>query len=120
MIDFNPRDVHRWPADTQEWGSVSLGSLDVGLRAMSCSPSNLTGNAGCMAAILSSNMDISLWHAAKDTIKGEWAKLCEVTPFIAELACQEPHSRTEQTDRSQITSLLWSNHADFDITSLLV
>ncbi|KAJ7663818.1 transcription factor IIIC subunit delta N-term-domain-containing protein [Mycena polygramma] len=116
MIDFNPRDVHRWPADTQEWGSVSLGSLDVGLRAMSCSPSNLTGNGGCVAAILSSNMDLSLWHAAKNTIKGEWAKLCEVTPFIAELACQEPHSKTEQTLRSQITSLLWSSHADFDIT----
>ncbi|KAJ7881179.1 transcription factor IIIC subunit delta N-term-domain-containing protein [Mycena leptocephala] len=116
MIDFNPRHAHNWPASTQEWGAVSLGSLDVGLRAMTCSPSNLTGNGGCVAAILSSNMDLSLWHAAKNTIKGEWAKLCELTPFIAELASRESHSKAEQTLRSQITSLLWSSHADFDIT----
>ncbi|KAJ7851583.1 hypothetical protein B0H13DRAFT_45131 [Mycena leptocephala] len=60
-------------------------------------------------------MDLSLWHAAKNTIKGEWAKLCELTPFIAELASRESHSKAEQTLRSQITSLLWSSHADFDI-----
>ncbi|KAJ7308537.1 transcription factor IIIC subunit delta N-term-domain-containing protein [Mycena albidolilacea] len=116
MIDFNPRDFHNWPAASQEWGALALGSMDVGLRAMSCSPSNLTGNGGCVAAILSSNMDLSLWHAAKNTIKGEWAKLCEVTPFIADLASREPHSNAEQTIKSQTTSLLWSSHADFDVT----
>ncbi|KAJ6580956.1 putative zinc-finger of transcription factor IIIC complex-domain-containing protein [Mycena capillaripes] len=116
MIDFNPRDVHYWPADSKEWGSIALGSLDVGLRAMSCSPSNLTGNRGCVAAILSSNMDLTLWRAAKNTIKGEWAKICQATPFITELASWEPHSKAEQTLRSQITSLLWSSHADFDLT----
>ncbi|KAJ7780218.1 transcription factor IIIC subunit delta N-term-domain-containing protein [Mycena maculata] len=118
MIDFNPRDVHNWPAGSQDWAGLSLGSLDVGLRAMSCSPSNLTGNGGhvCIAAILSSNMDLSLWHTPKNTIKGEWVKLCDVTPFIAELASREPHCAAEQTLRSQITGLLWSTQAEFDIT----
>ncbi|KAJ7851587.1 hypothetical protein B0H13DRAFT_2085377, partial [Mycena leptocephala] len=131
IIDFNPRDgtgtaitslrvlrvdLRRFGNPVRsEWGAVSLGSLDVGLRAITCSPSNLTGNGGCVAAILGSNMDLSLWHAAKNTIKGEWAKLCELTPFIAELASRESHSKAEQTLRSQITSLLWSSHADFDI-----
>ncbi|KAF8166560.1 transcription factor IIIC subunit delta N-term-domain-containing protein [Mycena galopus ATCC 62051] len=116
MIDFHARGVHNWPAGSQEWGTLALGSMDIGLRAMTCSPSNLTGNGGCIAAILSSNMDLSLWHAAKNSMKGEWAKLCDATPFIAELAAQEPYSTTEQTLRSQITSLLWSSHADFDLT----
>ncbi|KAJ7132371.1 transcription factor IIIC subunit delta N-term-domain-containing protein [Mycena epipterygia] len=116
MIDFNPRDVHSWPAGSQEWGAVSLGSMDVGLRAISCSPSNLTGNGGCVAAILSSNMDLSLWHTAKNTMKGEWVKLYEATPFIAELTPSEGYTETEQTIRAQITSLLWSSHADFDVT----
>lgn len=65
-------------------------------------------------------MDLSLWHSTKNTFKGEWAKvryveafhaaaidlvqLCDVTPFIAELASREPHSKAEQTLRSQITS----------------
>ncbi|KAJ7483210.1 transcription factor IIIC subunit delta N-term-domain-containing protein [Mycena latifolia] len=116
MIDFNPRDVHSWPAGTQEWGAISLGSMDVGLRAISCSPSNLTGNGGCVAAILSSNMDFSFWHTPKNTIRGEWVKLYEATPFIAELTSQEPYSKAEQTIRSQITSLSWSSHADFDVS----
>ncbi|KAJ7777231.1 putative zinc-finger of transcription factor IIIC complex-domain-containing protein [Mycena metata] len=90
--------------------------MDIGLRAISCSPSNLTGNGGCIAALLSSNMDLSLWHAAKNTIKGEWAKLCEATPLIIELISRGPHSKVEQTLRSQITCLLWSTHADFAIT----
>ncbi|KAJ6568281.1 transcription factor IIIC subunit delta N-term-domain-containing protein [Mycena vulgaris] len=116
MIDFNPREVHSWPAGSQEWGAVSLGSMDVGLRTISCSPSNLTGNGGCVAAILSSNMDLSLWHTPKNMISGEWIKLCDVTPFIAELTSLDPHSKDEQTIRSQITSMSWSSHADFGIS----
>lgn len=116
MIDFNPREVHNWPAGSQEWGAISLGSMDVGLRAISCSPSDLTGNGGCVAALLSSNMDLSLWHTPRNTISGEWVKLCDVTPYITELISQEPHSKTEQTIRSQITSLSWSSHADFAVS----
>ncbi|KAJ6467050.1 hypothetical protein DFH09DRAFT_69184 [Mycena vulgaris] len=97
MIDFNPREVHNWPAGSQEWGAVSLGSMDVGLRIISCFPSNLTGNGG-------SEMDLSLWHTPKNRFSGEWVKLCDVTPFIAELTSQDPHSTAEQTIWSQITT----------------
>ncbi|KAJ6485661.1 hypothetical protein C8R45DRAFT_930763 [Mycena sanguinolenta] len=101
---------------------------------MSCSPSNRTRNGGYVVVILSSNMDLSLWRAAKNSTKEEWAKFFEVTPFIAELASLEsPLSTAEQTIRSQITSeafvspltsliliyvigVLWSSHADFDMT----
>ncbi|KAK7031634.1 transcription factor IIIC subunit delta N-term-domain-containing protein [Favolaschia claudopus] len=116
MIDFNLRDVCYWPAGSQDWGALSLGSMDVGLRAISCSPGNLTENGGCVVAILTSNMDVSLWHAVKDRIKGEWLKICEVTPLIMEFVSRESHSKTEQTLRSQVTSLLWSSHADFGAT----
>ncbi|KAJ6485623.1 transcription factor IIIC subunit delta N-term-domain-containing protein [Mycena sanguinolenta] len=117
MIDFNPRDCQSWPALSQEWAALSVGSMDIGLRALSCSPSNLTGNGGCVVAILSSNMDLSLWRAAKNSTKGEWAKFFEVTPFIAELvSLKSPLSTAEQTIRSQITSVLWSSHANFDMT----
>ncbi|KAJ7173510.1 hypothetical protein C8R46DRAFT_1083033 [Mycena filopes] len=102
MIDFNPREVHNWPAGSQ---GCSVGFVwapwTVGLRAISCSPSNLTGNGG----------------AAKNTIKGEWAKICEATPLIAELiSTLGPYSKTEQMLRSQISSLLWSSHADFALS----
>ncbi|KAJ7653018.1 hypothetical protein B0H17DRAFT_1101093 [Mycena rosella] len=115
-----PGDVHHshvyiWPAGSQDYRAVSLGSMDIGLRAILCCPSDLTGNGGCVAAILSSNMDLSLWHTPKNMMSGEWVKLCDITPF------------TEQSLRSQIISMAWSSHADFVIspaprlnTSLLV
>ncbi|KAJ7703993.1 hypothetical protein B0H17DRAFT_921561, partial [Mycena rosella] len=79
MIDFNPREVHNWPAGSQDYGAVSLGSMDVGLSAISCSPSDLTGNGGCVAAILSLNMDLSLWHTPKNMMSGEWVKMREMS-----------------------------------------
>ncbi|KAJ7095472.1 transcription factor IIIC subunit delta N-term-domain-containing protein [Mycena crocata] len=116
MIDFNPRDVYNWSIGSQEWGTVALGSLDVGLRAIACSPSNMTAKGGCVAAILSSSMDLSLWHTTKSPIRGEWVKLYEVTPFILELTSANAHSKAEQTVRSQVTTVSWSSHADFGVT----
>ncbi|KAF7371057.1 hypothetical protein MSAN_00740000 [Mycena sanguinolenta] len=59
-------------------------------------------------------MDLSLWRAAK---KFHERRMGQVTPFIAELASRESAlSTAERTIRSQITSVLWSSHADFDIT----
>ncbi|KAJ6616962.1 transcription factor IIIC subunit delta N-term-domain-containing protein [Mycena sp. CBHHK59/15] len=113
MIDFNPRDIHNWPADSQEWSAVSLGSMDVGLRAISCSPSNLTETGGCIAAVLTTNMDLSLWRTAKNGIKGEWVKLCEATPQIVAAACASHTTAAQQTLRAQMTCILWSGQADF-------
>ncbi|KAJ7065359.1 transcription factor IIIC subunit delta N-term-domain-containing protein [Mycena amicta] len=114
MIDFNPRDAHSWCLASQAWGGLSLGSLDVGLRAVACSPSNLTANASCVAAILSSNMDLSLWHSVQNTVTGEWVKICDVPPLITEAAAPDTRSADAKTLRSQTTCLLWSTQADFD------
>ncbi|KAJ7623747.1 transcription factor IIIC subunit delta N-term-domain-containing protein [Roridomyces roridus] len=118
MIDYNARNGHKWFDCSQEWSALALGSLDVGLRTLSCSPSNLTPDGGCVVAILSSNMDLTLWHTTKNSIKGEWIKLCDVTPSIVELVSKESeYSSVEQTLRSQITSLLWTSPAEFNIKS---
>ncbi|KAJ7277454.1 hypothetical protein C8J57DRAFT_1309308 [Mycena rebaudengoi] len=75
MIDFDKQDIHSWPTGSQEWAAVSLGSVDIGLGTISCSPSNLTENGGCIAAVLTSNMDLSFWCPTKNLIKGEWVKM---------------------------------------------
>ncbi|KAJ7279605.1 hypothetical protein C8J57DRAFT_1303790 [Mycena rebaudengoi] len=61
--------THKWPTGSQEWAVVSLSSIDIGLRAISCSPSNLTENGGCIAAVLIHNMDLSFWCPTKNSIK---------------------------------------------------
>ncbi|KAJ7233033.1 transcription factor IIIC subunit delta N-term-domain-containing protein [Mycena rebaudengoi] len=114
MIDFDKQDIHNWPTDSQEWAAVSLGSMDIGLRAISCSPSNLTENGGCIVAVLTSNMDLSFWCPTKNSIKGEWIKICVATPFITDLISQESLSKAAHTLRAQITSICWSSQADFD------
>nr|GAT56547.1 predicted protein [Mycena chlorophos] len=100
---------------TEAFGALSLGSLDVGLRAVVCSPSGLSANASCIAAILSANMDLSLWHSVKNTITGEWVKMCDVPPLIAEVEAPPSRSEDEKILRSQMTCLSWSPHADFDV-----
>ncbi|KAJ7279612.1 hypothetical protein C8J57DRAFT_1502255 [Mycena rebaudengoi] len=101
MIDFDKQDIHNWPTDSQ---AVSLGSMDIGLRAISCSPSNLTENGGCIVAVLTSNMDLSFWCPTKNSIKGEWIKICVATPSITDLISQESLSKAAHTLRAQITS----------------
>lgn len=77
-----------------EWGAVALGSLDLSLRSVSVSPSNLTADAGfvhfkaffnqllsdcicssCVLAIVTSNLELSLWSAVKNHLKGQWAEV---------------------------------------------
>ncbi|KAF7289099.1 hypothetical protein HMN09_01358100 [Mycena chlorophos] len=115
IIDCDPRKAFSWCLASKAFGALSLGSLDVGLRAVVCSPSGLSANASCIAAILSANMDLSLWHSVKNTITGEWVKMCDVPPLIAEVEAPPSRSEDEKILRSQMTCLSWSPHADFDV-----
>ncbi|KAF7309454.1 hypothetical protein MIND_00316200 [Mycena indigotica] len=119
MIDSNLRHAFSWCLASQAWGAQSLGSLDVGLRSITLSPSGLSANASqvllCVAAILSSNMDISLWHGMQNTITGEWVKICDIPSLITEALAPASRSMDEKVLRSQTTCLLWSAQADFDV-----
>ncbi|KAG6844757.1 hypothetical protein H0H87_003980 [Tephrocybe sp. NHM501043] len=51
-------------------------------------------------------MDLTLWTAVKNCLKGEWIKVCEITPFLLDLFAGDA-SLTVQTTRAlnaQITS----------------
>ncbi|KAG5352638.1 hypothetical protein C0989_001363 [Termitomyces sp. Mn162] len=83
--------------DHEAWGAVSLGSIDVALWDVTFSPSGLSPDSGCILAGLTSNMDLTLWTASKNCLKGEWIK-------------------TVQALNSQTTSMTWSRQADFGLT----
>lgn len=76
-----------------EYGAVVLGSLDFSVKSASCSPSNITKDGRyvitvnivcvfiscvtlrCILATLNSNMEVALWSASKNHLKGEWHKV---------------------------------------------
>ncbi|KAF8066594.1 transcription factor IIIC subunit delta N-term-domain-containing protein [Lyophyllum atratum] len=117
IIPFDKSDVHRWPEYSQAWGAASLGSIDVALWDVTFSPSGLSIDSGCVLAALTSNMDLTLWTAAKNCLKGEWIKVYEVTPFLLETFSGDssPAGQTVQALKSQITSIIWSPQADFGV-----
>ncbi|THU78751.1 hypothetical protein K435DRAFT_973415 [Dendrothele bispora CBS 962.96] len=116
MIQFDKTEVCRWPDYSQEFGAGSLGSIDITVWSMVFSPSNVTPDAGCVMATLSTNMDLTLWTAGKNALKGEWIKNFDVTPFLIEnFIKDESKTRTENTLTAQIICIAWSPQADFGL-----
>ncbi|RDB16625.1 hypothetical protein Hypma_002848 [Hypsizygus marmoreus] len=117
IIPFEKSDVLRWPEYSQAFGAASLGSIDVALWDVSFSPSSLSPDSGCILAALTCNMDLTLWTASKNCLKGEWIKIFDVTPFLLEVfsADSGSASMTAQALRAQITSISWSRQAEFGL-----
>ncbi|KAF7317703.1 hypothetical protein MKEN_00858000 [Mycena kentingensis (nom. inval.)] len=115
VIDFNPRQAYSWCLASKAFGALSLGSLDVGLRAVACSPSSMTANGSSVAAILSENMDLTLWQSVQNTPTGEWAMICDATPFLVEVSSKQTQSADAKILRTQTVGMLWSPRADFSL-----
>lgn len=119
MIEFLKVQPFNWPEQSQAWQAVSLGSLDLSLRAVTCSPSNLTQSAGCLIVSLSSNMDLTLWAATRNHLKGEWIELQSITPDIMSSWYADPvlEGASEATFalHGQTTCITWTTQADFQM-----
>ncbi|KAF8201349.1 putative zinc-finger of transcription factor IIIC complex-domain-containing protein [Mycena galopus ATCC 62051] len=114
LIQFDRAVEYLWPEQSQDWGAIVLGSVDIGLWAVTLSPSNLSAHASCIVAALSSSMDLTLWTAGRNGIKGEWIKLYDVTPFLLDHFAEG--SNTVRALKSQVISMHWSQQADFGLT----
>ncbi|PIL25172.1 hypothetical protein GSI_13061 [Ganoderma sinense ZZ0214-1] len=115
MVEFDRSLAHQWHAEY--WGAVSLGSLDPSLQAAALSPSNLTADAGCVLALLSSNLELTIWGASKNSLTGAWIKLQDVTSSLklASVA-SPPRSAFKETLRLQSTCLDWSSQPSWNLT----
>uniref|UniRef100_A0A0W0F4A6 Transcription factor IIIC 90kDa subunit N-terminal domain-containing protein n=1 Tax=Moniliophthora roreri TaxID=221103 RepID=A0A0W0F4A6_MONRR len=137
MIQFDPKapSAIKWPEYSPvnkvvglEWSAVSLGSIDPSIWTICFSPSGLGFDNGCVMALLTSNMDLSIWMATRNALKGEWIKVVDVTPILLSIYAPDPsRATTTQTLCAQIISITWSSPADFALqptpnidTSLLV
>ncbi|KAF9220011.1 hypothetical protein BS17DRAFT_854039 [Gyrodon lividus] len=116
MIETTRGQIHSWPSIYQGWGSLSLGSLDVSVRAVACSPSGLTSRGRCVLAVLNSNMEVSLWAAGKNHLKGEWSNIQDVTGYILNLpGIGQDIDEASRTLGSQVVSIAWSGQPHFGI-----
>ncbi|KAH7882278.1 transcription factor IIIC subunit delta N-term-domain-containing protein, partial [Phlebopus sp. FC_14] len=117
MIETTRGQTHTWPNLSQGWGSLSLGSLDLSIRAVACSPRGLTSRGRCVFAVLNSNMEVSLWAAAKNHLKGEWLNIQDVTAYLLNLpASIGKLDEGTRVLRTQTTSIAWSGQPDCDMS----
>ncbi|KAI0675674.1 putative zinc-finger of transcription factor IIIC complex-domain-containing protein [Trametes maxima] len=116
IAEFDRSLVHQWPTDCQDWGSVCLGSLDPSLQALALSPTNLTSNAGCLLALLNSNLELTIWGAARNFLTGEWSRLQDVTVALKEAAAKGSSSALLRTLQAQSTCIEWSLQPDWGLT----
>ncbi|KAH8110999.1 transcription factor IIIC subunit delta N-term-domain-containing protein [Phellopilus nigrolimitatus] len=125
LIELEKLTMHQWPSQTQEWGALSLGSLDISWRAVTISPSNLsrfTTGSGCLLVVMNTNLELTLWCATRNHLKEAWSKTQDITSTLQELPTPGNEHDLQQ-DRisylkalqAQVHCISWSQQADFNV-----
>ncbi|GJJ09669.1 hypothetical protein Clacol_003893 [Clathrus columnatus] len=78
LIEIDKKPHQDWASSSDDWGALSLGSLDVSWVAMAPSPTNSSKSSCCVVVALTSNLEVSLWSPSKNHISGEWQKHSEI------------------------------------------
>ncbi|VDC03351.1 unnamed protein product [Peniophora sp. CBMAI 1063] len=114
VLEQDKRNLYyHWPSDTQEWGAASFGSLDLSLRALTASPSLLASVKPYVIAVITSNMQLSLWVPLKDHLRGQWTLLKECTLILRDLAPKTAETRVHRALHAQIACCAWSTQPLF-------
>ncbi|KJA14204.1 hypothetical protein HYPSUDRAFT_195326 [Hypholoma sublateritium FD-334 SS-4] len=115
MIQHDQAVPIKWPEYSQTWSAVSLGSIDLSVISLATSPSGISPNGGCIFATLSSNMDIHLWMAGKNYLKGEWLKIFEVTPYLLHTIAPTADEKSTASSvlQAQVVSIEWTSQIDY-------
>jgi len=81
----------------------------------SCLPASYLQTQGqsCVLAIVSTNLELSLWCSIKNEPVGQWTKLQDATSFLRSLAALHRGSHQEQTLWAQVLCSSWSTQPDF-------
>ncbi|KAH9962694.1 putative zinc-finger of transcription factor IIIC complex-domain-containing protein [Russula dissimulans] len=107
------QSFHHWPSDSQDWDNLATGSLDVSIKSVVASPSFVSADAGCVLAVISTNLELSLWSSVKNQLGGQWVKLQDSISFLRSLAVIGTGSRLLRILQTQVVCSSWSRHPDF-------
>ncbi|EIW74796.1 hypothetical protein CONPUDRAFT_169750 [Coniophora puteana RWD-64-598 SS2] len=119
-VETDRATTYYWPSYSQDWSTVTLGSLDLSITALACSPTNMSSRGRCMLAVLNSNCEVSIWEAGRHHLKGEWVKVLDVTSFLLDGLANNGEDHITMALRAQATSLAWSSQPDFGIVPVPV
>ncbi|KAF9479133.1 hypothetical protein BDN70DRAFT_709576 [Pholiota conissans] len=117
MIQHDQTVPMKWPDYSQSWSATSLGSLDPAVTSVAISPSGLSLHGRCIFVTLSSNMDVNLWAAGKNYLKGEWSKIFEVTPYLLDTIAPTPEEKCTSVAvlQAQIVCIEWTPQVEFGV-----
>ncbi|KAF8516187.1 transcription factor IIIC subunit delta N-term-domain-containing protein [Hysterangium stoloniferum] len=107
LIELDKTPVHHWPLESDNWGTVALGSLDMSWASIAVSPTNLSNGSCCLLATLTTNLEVVLWAPLKNFLTGEWRRVQDVTLTIKESA-SEINDSPHKTLDSQVHCINWS------------
>lgn len=113
VLELDRRSFHHWPCESQDWDSLATGSLDLSIKSVVASPSFLSADASCILAVISTNLELSLWCSVKNQLTGQWVKLQDAISFLQSRAITRTDSRLQQTLQSQVVCSSWSRQPDF-------
>jgi hypothetical protein len=106
VLELDRRSFHHWPSESQDWDSLVTGSLDVFIKSVVASPSFLSADAGCVLAVINTNLELSLWCSAKNQLAGQWIKLQDTLSFLQSLAAIQTDSCLQRTLQTQVVCTL--------------
>ncbi|KAI9510017.1 putative zinc-finger of transcription factor IIIC complex-domain-containing protein [Russula earlei] len=116
VLELDRRSFHHWPSESQDWDSLVTGSLDVSIKSVVASPSFLSADAGCILAVITTNLELSLWGSVKNQLDGQWGqgiRLQDAVSLLRSLAVIRTDDRLQQTLQTQVVCSSWSRQPDF-------
>ncbi|KAG8905373.1 hypothetical protein FRB99_009042 [Tulasnella sp. 403] len=84
MVCLEKATPHLWGLDSEDVSTLVLGSLDNRFRSACWSPTGLSSEGYCFLVTLQTNLDIILWSAPKNHLRGAWEKIQDVTEVLKE------------------------------------
>ncbi|KIO33473.1 hypothetical protein M407DRAFT_17729 [Tulasnella calospora MUT 4182] len=82
MLAVDKASPHVWALESENQAVLVTGSMDIMFKAASWSPTGLSTDGLSLLAILTSNLEISLYEPSRNHLKGAWNKVQDVTEAL--------------------------------------
>ncbi|KAG9042556.1 hypothetical protein FS837_010698 [Tulasnella sp. UAMH 9824] len=114
MLAVDKASPHVWALESENQAVLVTGSMDVMFKAACWSPTGISKDGFSLLAILTSNLEISIYEPSRNHLKGAWNKVQDVTETLKQYF-QAKFDPKEVKDRTaakilvaQAQALAWS------------
>ncbi|KAG9016781.1 hypothetical protein FRB90_002158 [Tulasnella sp. 427] len=82
MLSVDKSTPNVWALDCENQAVLATGSVEVMFKAACWSPSGVSNEGLCLLAVLTSNLDISLYSPTRNHLRAAWIKIQDVTEVL--------------------------------------